>query len=152
MTAHNTQMPAETVTPDRIVAAARTWLGVPWRHQGRTRAGIDCVGLVVMVAKQLGLSDYDSTAYSRRPQGQGFVEHFRAHLDVIPIPNARIGDILVFADHAYPCHCGVLTERLKTPHLLHAHALRRKVIEEPYAGEWPLKVKFAFRFRKPAGS
>ena len=54
---------------------------------------------------------------------------------------------LVFADSAYPCHCGFLTTKHGQPHLLHAHALRRKVIEEPYAGEWPAKVKFAFRYR-----
>ncbi|GIX11751.1 C40 family peptidase [Elioraea sp.] len=142
-------MPAETVTPERIVAEARTWLGVPWRHQGRSRAGIDCVGLVVQVARALDLSDYDHTAYGRRAQGLGLVEHFRANMDGVAIPEARPGDVLVFADQAYPCHCGFLSERLDHPHLIHAHALRRKVIEEPYAGEWLAKVKFAFRFRKP---
>jgi cell wall-associated NlpC family hydrolase len=130
-----------------IVAAARSWLGVPWRHQGRTRQGVDCAGLVVLVGRELGLADYDTHAYSRRPEGQGFVQHFRAAMDGIPLPEARLGDVLVFADTAYPCHCGFLTEKLGQPHLLHAHALRRKVIEEPYAGEWPAKVKFAFRFR-----
>jgi hypothetical protein len=68
-------------------------------------------------------------------------------MDGILLPDARPGDALVFADAAYPCHCGFLTEKLGKPHLLHAHALRRKVIEEPYAGERPAKVKFAFRFR-----
>ena len=138
----------EISAPERIIAEARSWLGVPWRHQGRTRSGIDCVGLVVCVARALRLSDYDSTGYSRRAQGQGFVEHFRGNMDGVAIPEARSGDVLVFADQAYPCHCGFLTERLGHPHLLHAHATRRKVIEEPYAGEWPIKVKFAFRFRQ----
>ena len=142
-------MPAEMITPEQIVAEARSWLGVPWRHQGRTRSGIDCVGLVVQVARALGLSDYDHTAYGRRAQGLGLVEHFRANMDGVAIPEARPGDVLVFADQAYPCHCGFLTERLGHPHLLHAHALRRKVIEEAFAGEWLAKVKFAFRFRKP---
>jgi len=147
-------MPAEiitpgTVTPEAIVAEARGWLGVPWRHQGRSRSGIDCVGLVVCVAHALDLSDYDSTGYSRRAQGQGFVEHFRGNMDGVAIRDARPGDVLVFADQAYPCHCGFLTERLGHPHLLHAHATRRQVIEEPYAGEWPAKIKFAFRFRHP---
>ena len=132
---------------DVIVAEARTWLGVPWRHQGRSRAGVDCAGLVVLVARALELADHDSTAYGRRAQGQGFVEHFRAHMDGVAITQARPGDVLVFADQAYPCHCGFLTERLERPHLLHAHATRRRVIEEPYAGEWPAKIKFAFRFR-----
>lgn len=138
----------EISAPERIIAEARSWLGVPWRHQGRTRSGIDCVGLVVCVARALRLSDYDSTGYSRRAQGQGFVEHFRSNMDGVAIPDARSGDVLVFADQAYPCHCGFLTQRLGHPHLLHAHATRRKVIEEPYAGEWPIKVKFAFRFRQ----
>jgi len=146
-------MPAEpvtshTVTPEAIVAEARRWLGVPWRHQGRSRAGIDCAGLVVLVARTLKLSDHDSTGYTRRAQGQRFVEHFRAHMDGVAITDAAPGDVLVFADQAYPCHCGFLTERLGRPHLLHAHATRRKVIEEPYGGEWLRKVKFAFRFRR----
>jgi cell wall-associated NlpC family hydrolase len=137
-------MPAD---PDAIVAAARTWLGVPWRHQGRTRQGVDCAGLVVLVGRGLGLADYDTSAYSRRPAGQGFVEHFRAAMAGLRLLEAATGDVLVFADAAYPCHCGFLTLKHDAPHLLHAHALRRKVIEEPYAGEWPVKVKFAFRFR-----
>ena len=132
---------------DTIVAEARTWLGVPWRHQGRSRAGVDCAGLVVLVARALELADHDSKAYGRRAQGQGFVEHFRAHMDGIAITQAKPGDVLVFADQAYPCHCGFLTERLGRLHLLHAHATRRQVIEEPYVGEWPAKIKFAFRFR-----
>lgn len=139
---------SETITPETVVAEARGWLGVPWRHQGRSRSGIDCVGLVVCVAHALHLSDYDSTGYSRRAQGQGFVEHFRSNMDGVAIPVAQPGDVLVFADQAYPCHCGFLTERLGHPHLLHAHATRRQVIEEPYAGEWPAKIKFAFRFRQ----
>lgn len=142
-------MPAEIITPERIIAEARGWLGVPWRHQGRSSSGIDCVGLVVCVARALDLSDYDSTGYSRRAHGQGFVEHFRGNMDGVAIPDARSGDVLVFADQAYPCHCGFLTERLGHPHLLHAHATRRQVIEEPYAGEWSDKIKFAFRFRHP---
>lgn len=132
--------------PETLITEARSWLGVPWRHQGRSRAGVDCVGLLVCVARALGLSDYDCTGYSRRPQGQGFVSHFRAVLDPLPLPEASSGDVLVFADGRYPCHCGFLSHRHGVPHLLHAHALRRKVIEEPYAGEWPGKIKFAFRF------
>jgi cell wall-associated NlpC family hydrolase len=142
-------MPAETIMPERIVAEARSWLGVPWRHQGRSRAGIDCVGLVVMVARALELSEHDSTGYGRHAEGQALVAEFRDHMDGIALGAARPGDVLIFAERAYPCHCGILSERLDHPHLVHAHALRRQVIEEPYLGEWPERVKFAFRFRQP---
>lgn len=135
------------LAPGILVAQARTYLGVPWRHQGRTRAGLDCVGLIVRVAHDLGLSDYDTAGYGRRAQGQGFVEHFRNHMDAIALGAAREGDVLVFAEQTYPCHCAILAERFDNAHILHAHALRRAVVEEPYAGEWPERVKFAFRFR-----
>ena len=138
---------ADVVTADAVIAEARRWLGVPWRHQGRTRAGVDCAGLVVMVAKALKQTDYDNTSYGRRAHGQDFVRHFQAGMDAVRVSEARPGDVLVFADYAYPCHCGILSEKLSQPHLLHAHITRRKVVEEPYIGEWPAKVKFAFRFR-----
>lgn len=134
-------------TPDDIVAAARCYLGVPWRHQGRDARGLDCAGLVVVVARELGLTDYDATGYGRHALGQAFVDHFRAAMDPVPVSAMRPGDVPVFADSVYPCHCGVISLRHDVLHLIHAHALRRRVIEEPYAGEWPLKIKFVFRFR-----
>jgi len=132
---------------DDVVTAARAYVGVPWRHQGRSRRGLDCAGLVVLVAKDLGLSDYDTTSYRRHAQGQAFVEHFRANMDPVPVAEMRPGDVLLFADGAYPCHAGIVSERHGVSYLVHAHATRRKVVEEPYAGEWPGKVKFCFRFR-----
>jgi cell wall-associated NlpC family hydrolase len=83
-----------------IVAAARAWLGVPWRHQGCTRQGVDRAGLVVLVGRWLGLADYDTTAYGRRPDGLGFVRKFRAAVEGIPLPEAGPGDVLVLADAA----------------------------------------------------
>ena len=139
-------MPADLVTADAVIAEARLWLGVPWRHQGRTRAGVDCAGLVVMVARRLRLADYDATGYSRRASGFDFVRHFQAAMAAVRVAEAVPGDVLVFADGAYPCHCGFLSLWQDHPHLIHAHVSRRQVVEEPYIGEWPGSVRFAFRF------
>ena len=130
-----------------IVEAARGYLGVPWRHQGRSRRGLDCAGLVVMVARDLGLSDYDTTSYRRHARGQAFVEHFRENMDPAPVSGMRPGDVLVFADGTYPCHGAIVSERHGRTFIVHAHATRRQIVEEAYAGEWPEKVKFCFRFR-----
>ena len=129
-----------------IVAAARGWLGVPWRHQGRSRRGVDCVGLLVCVARELGVPVRDFTAYARHADTFDFVEHFRRNLKPVRLPEKAPGDVLVFAESAYPCHCGILSERYGAPHLIHAHALRRRVVEEPLAGEWPARLRLAFRF------
>jgi hypothetical protein len=136
----------EPVTSDAVIAEARRWLGTPWRHQGRTRAGVDCAGLVVMVARTLGLADYDAAGYSRRASGFDFVRHFQAAMESVRVAEAMPGDVLVFADGAYPCHCGFLSLWQDHPHLIHAHVSRRQVVEEPYIGEWPGSVRFAFRF------
>ena len=101
----------------------------------------------MLVARALGLADHDVAGYGRHSTGLAFVDQFRAAMDPVPMADVLPGDVLVFADAAYPCHCGFRTEFRDTPHLLHAHAQRRRVIEEPYAGEWPAKARFAFRFR-----
>jgi cell wall-associated NlpC family hydrolase len=142
-------MPTDRPVPtdQDVVAAARGYLGVPWRHQGRSRAGLDCGGLVVLVARDLGLADYDVLGYSRHAQGQSLVRHFAAVMDATPPAAMRSGDVLVFAEAAWPCHAAILSTKHGRPHLIHAHALRRQVIEEPFAGEWPAKLRFVFRFR-----
>lgn len=55
------------MTNQAFIAAARAWVGVPWVHQGRNRAGIDCVGLVVLSARACGLDVPLLADYSRRP-------------------------------------------------------------------------------------
>jgi cell wall-associated NlpC family hydrolase len=148
---------APPITRAQILTAARAHLGAPFRHQGRSPAGMDCVGLLVLVGRTLGYAHRDVTGYSRRATGRGFLEHFHAALDEITPQAARAGDVLVFVETVYPCHTGILSAVDETgivtdtttgiPHLIHAHALRGSVLEEPFLGEWPAKLRFAFRFR-----
>lgn len=58
-----------SVTASEVVAAARSYTGVRWVHQGRNRAGLDCVGLIIRVAHDLGLSEFDATGYGTSPNG-----------------------------------------------------------------------------------
>ena len=131
-------------THQDIVDEARTWLGVPWRHLGRNRAGIDCVGLGVAVTRALGVCDYDVASYSRQP-GPGLVAHLLKVADEIPITEAVPGDFIALQDSAFPFHVAFLSERHGVRHIIHAHARRRQVVEEPYIGEWPSLTVKAFR-------
>jgi cell wall-associated NlpC family hydrolase len=61
-----------SASPQQVVAAARALLGTPWMHQARLPGqAVDCVGLVVLVARQLGLvpAEWDVQGYSRMPDG-----------------------------------------------------------------------------------
>lgn len=131
-----------------VIKQARSYLGVPWRHQGRSRTlGMDCAGLVILVAHDLGLSAYDTIDYQRRTQGQSFLRHFKTNLIGKPISEALPGDIMLFRDSQYPCHSTLLGERNGKMTIIHAHALRRKVVEETMEqGDWMNKRVACFSY------
>lgn len=81
----------------------------------------------------------------RATTGTRLLEKFAVDLDPVAIADARPGDILVFAETSYPCHAGFLTARHGVPHLLHAHALRRCVLEEPLIEPWLSRRRAAWR-------
>ncbi|MFN7176190.1 MAG: NlpC/P60 family protein [Thermaurantiacus sp.] len=95
------------------VAVAEGFRGAPYRWGGRTRAGIDCSGLVQvarMVAGRPTRRDSDMQAANARP---------------VPRAQARRGDIA-----CWPGHIGVL---LDAETLLHATAFHMAVVVEPLA-------------------
>src|SRR4051812_45789055 len=98
-----------TVSREAVIAEARTWDGVRWVHQGRTRHGVDCVGLIVNVCWKLGITDYDFKSYGRVPIGQNFMTHFiEGGGTRILLPDAQPADLMLFRDAVFPCHCGIL--------------------------------------------
>lgn len=52
-----------------FVRAARELVGVPYRHQGRTRNGLDCLGLVLLAADAVKIMPLEAgrTNYGRAP-------------------------------------------------------------------------------------
>lgn len=136
-------------TGDDIVNAARKYIGVRWLHQGRNRInGLDCVGLLVVVAQDLGLSNYDFKAYQRHPVGGNFLDHFDLNLKRVDPRFETGGDITIFKESAYPYHTGFLTNQGT---LVHSSIRRKSVVEEPY-DHWQHKRCFAFRFPHLVGS
>ena len=57
-----------------IIAAARSWVGTPYQHQGREKGrAIDCIGLIWGVAREVGYEQTVPSAYSPTPAAK-FVE------------------------------------------------------------------------------
>lgn len=135
-------------TRDDILKEARSWINVPFKHQGRTRNGVDCVGLVVVVCRALGVSSYDSTVYSRRPSEDisQFLGHFRENCIELPKwTDAKPADLLVFSHRGLPCHVGFRSSIQRSPAVIHSVAAYRCVRETPLTNEWLDSVKFAFQ-------
>jgi cell wall-associated NlpC family hydrolase len=75
-----------------IVAAAATYEGTPWLHQGRSRLGLDCVGLLVAVARDLGVPISYCPTHGRLPQGEALLHE----IDRYTMPSVGdLGSIMV---------------------------------------------------------
>lgn len=125
-------------TRAEVVAAARAYDGVRWVHQGRSKAGIDCAGLLIRVHLDLGLPVRDMQGYKRTPDGLLFLNNIRSQTVIAPAPLP--GTICVFKETLLPCHVGFFTEKHGVIHILHSFAPQGKVIEEPYDHYWPAKL------------
>ena len=112
-----------------IVMEARKWLGVRFRHQGRSRSwGVDCVGLIYVVGSALDLMHYDYRGYDRDSSAEDIAKHFDLagfREKDIPLP----GDVLLLRDHITPCHVAIYSGGLSA---IHAHACARRVVERKY--------------------
>jgi hypothetical protein len=97
------------MTRDDIVREARTYMGIPFLHQGRTRAGLDCIGLVLNVGWTLGFlpREYDVQGYRRTPDGRLFAECDRM-LTRISAP--VYGGVLVMKFDIEPQHIAFVGE------------------------------------------
>ena len=134
--------PPPSVHP--VTVAARRWIGTPFRHQGRIRGeGVDCVGLIVGVAHELGVSRHDNRNYAPLPDCRLLVAELDAHMDRVPPDAASEGDVLVIAWDREPIHTAIYTGRT----VIHALETIGRVAEHRLLDAWRLRVAGAYRYR-----
>ena len=129
------------IDADDIVRTARRLLGVPYRHHGRDMRGVDCLGVLIWTARELGLDapEYD---YTRNPSASRMRRLLDEHMQRIPLAEALRGDVLHAAYRAMPQHLLILTE---TDRVLHADSHAGRVVEHVLGGPWPGRVRAAYR-------
>lgn len=128
----------------RVVAEARACIGTRFRHQGRQPGvGLDCVGLVAVVGRRLGLVDYDLTAYGRLPR-PGELEGHIAAAGFTPLAPAEAvaGDVLLMRVERLPQHVAIRSDR----GIIHAWAATRRVVEHGLDHGWRQRIVGAYRF------
>lgn len=133
---------------ERFITAARAYLHVRWRHQGRSKAGVDCAGMLVCAMRDIGKPPLDSADYGRYPRGQQLQALLRANCGD-PLPAAdpmQSGDVVLMQFKGEPSHLGVLTGYpLGGFGLLHAFAQNRKVVEHRLDDQWRDRIVEAYR-------
>ena len=127
------------MTADQIVAVARGWLGAPFLHQGRTRAGIDCAGLVIVVCRELGVvpQDFDVTGYTRQPDGS-MPDVCDEYLIRCP---AQAGGVFTMRYYGEAQHMGFFTPyRHGGLAVIHAVASAGEVVEHRLDAVWRKRI------------
>jgi len=133
-------LPKRNLDPIRsaIVAEVRSLIGVPFLHKGRTRNGIDCVG-VIKAAIEAGLGpqpDFDD--YPLVPASVAVFAALSDRADRVLKENALPGDIVVMTVDGKSAHVGIQTDR----GVVHATRITKRVTEDRYG----FPVAF-YRFR-----
>jgi cell wall-associated NlpC family hydrolase len=144
-------------TRKQIQAAARTWHGTPFADKGRVKGrGLDCVGLVLCVAEELGVIGLDGRPmrgadymdYHSQPAGTLVHDECCKRLirklpkDIVP------GDIVSMRLPDYPTHVGIITEVGGHLYIIHAYdgLLTKKCVEHILDFKWRRRIVGAFEY------
>lgn len=134
---------------ERVVAAARDYLGTPYRHQASMAgAGCDCLGLLRGVWRTLfGEEPMDMPAYRadmRDPLNAGALQRAARRFLLAETGPLQAGQVLLFrlGGMAEPKHCGILVSPTR---FIHAQE-RLGVVEANLTEAWARRISGRFRF------
>jgi cell wall-associated NlpC family hydrolase len=145
------------ITRDQVVKAARSYVGTPFSHQGRVCGkGVDCVGVVICVAVDLGIKDtngvpfqlHDYPDYSSQPLGSFVHDEARTRLIEKSVADIKAGDVVTMKVPYTPSHAGIIAERDGVLYLIHALNTGKKprVVEHIIDKVWRSHITGAFTY------
>lgn len=130
----------------KLVSAARAYLGVPFRHRGRTSAGLDCAGLVWRAYADLGLVLPDVRIYGREPHRNGLQEAMVRALGEPVARHPQAGDVLLMRFNKEPHHLGIVGDYVHGGlSLIHAYGTAGRVVEHRLDDTWRSRIAAVYR-------
>lgn len=138
------------MTATHIIAAARSWIGTPYRHQASVKGiGCDCLGLVRGVWREaIGPEPEAMPAYSPDWAEAGgretLAETALRHMTPVALHDMRAGDLVLFRwrRHLPAKHAGILSDGY---HFIHAQD-GAAVCEAALTPWWRRRIAYVFRF------
>ena len=135
-------------TREAIVAAGRSWLDTPFVHEARLKGvGVDCAGVIIGVAREVGLSDYDISGYGRVPEPARMRGELDANMDRITLAEILPGDVLWCRIERDPQHLALITEIEPEVKILHSYQSVGRCVEHRLDEAWRRRIVAVFRFR-----
>lgn len=135
--------------------SAREYLGVRFRHRGRSRNGLDCAGLVWVAYRDISVVLPDFNLYGREPHKNGLVRHAiealgqPTHTCPVRMSDLRCNDVIVIRYGKDPHHLAILGSHnysgIEALTLIHASGWDNKVLEHRLTSDIVRDITHVFR-------
>jgi NlpC/P60 family putative phage cell wall peptidase len=149
-------LPGRPIDRDRLIAAARRWIGTPYVHQASLEGvGCDCLGLLRGLWREFYGAEPEQIApytadWAEASREERLIEAGRRHLVAVPLDRIAPGDVLLFRwRRDLPAkHVGLLSAPDRFVHAYDGAA----VTESPFGPWWRRRLAAAFAFPGTAPS
>ena len=136
-------------TRDDIVEAARSWLRVPYKRVGRGRTGVDCIGLLCGVGKDIG---YEPNIPAVYPPGAVdlLAEQLGLHLvrtNRRTLPELQKADVVILLGQLNtPQHAAIVGYHGNEPTMIHVLNRIGYVTEQRWDSFWSNRIVAVYEF------
>jgi len=133
----------------------KSYIGLPFAKQGRSRQGVDCWGLVYIFYKEVfGIelptyTDAYTDPMNRQEVQNAFEDHAADLWNKIPPADAQPGDCILFSIHTRPIHVGIMIDAIR---FLHVQEGIDSVIERITSERWNKRIEGVYRLRSLGSS
>lgn len=142
--------------PDQVIAAARSWIGTPYRHQASLKGvGCDCLGLIrgiwrEVIGPEPQIPPPYTADWSEWQGHDSLITAMARHFPPAP-PDAQAGCVLVMRIGAGRAakHLGILADAPSGPVLIHAYS-GHGVTQSALGPAWHRRIAARFIFPERA--
>lgn len=136
-----------------LADAARRYMGVKFRHRGRSKYSLDCAGLPLRAYADLGVVLPDLKVYGREPMADGALAAAMTralgdpvHVAPVRLADVQDGDVILIRYELYPHHIMVVgTTPYGAPSVIHTDGHYGKVIEHRLDEKLAADITHVFR-------
>lgn len=124
-----------------MIEIARELIGVPFHHQGRSKAGVDCCGVLAHIFDRLCLPYLDDTEYDIIPEPDRLIKNLEAQ------PHLKfdlVGPVLLMSFAGQPSHIAIYGEG----NIVHCYKASGKVVEQRLCEKWKKRIVARYSFVK----
>ena len=131
---------------DKVVSVARAQIGTPFAHQGRAAGkALDCAGLLIHVARELGINHIDVDAYGRTPNNGLLKQTLDSQPSLVRVTGyPEAGDLLLMRFAKEPQHLAICAGET----IIHSYMNVGKVCEHRYSDVWKARTVAIYRFEE----